>query len=147
MLVKDFPWNIPFLEAAAKLYVGRDVCVRIVPGVTWRGEAGKHGGIDTIKIGGEQPLSQFVYSFWHEVAHCCLHQMASTPDSVGVNDISESTKAVAAKPSDAFLMALHQRIQREEAEADTLAHRLELDHWKRCGPLTQCARIVGPLYA
>jgi len=134
-LVKDVKLNIPLLQEIASIYVGRPVVVQVVTGVDWRGEAGRHGGKDVIKLGAEQPVDNLAYSFWHEVAHCRLHQNANTPDSVTVADISQATAQAKAKPDSALLELARQRIAQEETEADELAHELARDHWRKCGPL------------
>ena len=134
-LVKNTKLNVPLLQEIASIYVGRQVVVSIVPGVTWRGEAGRHGGKDVIKLGGEQSVDNLAYSFWHEVAHCALHQNANTPDSVTVADLDIATAQAKAKPNSALLELARQRIAREEEQADELAHELARDHWKKCGPL------------
>ena len=135
MLVKDMRLNVPLLQEIASIYVGRPVVVQVVNGVDWRGEAGRHGGKDVIKLGGEQHVDLLPYSFFHEIAHCRLHQSANTPDSVTVADIRQATAQAKAKPNSALLELARQRIAQEETEADELAHELARDHWRKCGPL------------
>ena len=141
-LVKDVKLNIPLLQEIASIYVGRKVIVQVVPGVDWRGEAGRHGGKDVIKLGGEQAVDNLAYSFFHEIAHCALHQSANTPDSVTVADISQITAQAKAKPDSALLELARQRIALEEEQADALAHKLAHDHWRKCGPLLDYVRMI-----